>query len=154
MNYQSLVNKALETVNEVMPWDLMTELTNTSPPLLLDIREQNEFDMMSIKGSIHIPRGILESACEWGYEDTMPALANSRKQNIVLVCRSGKRSALAGQTLQQLGFNQVRSLKLGIKGWNDHDLAMVNQAGQTVDGDKMDEILSKPVSQEKQNPNG
>jgi rhodanese-related sulfurtransferase len=43
----------------------------------------------------------------------------------VLICRSGNRSVLAALTMQQMGFENVRSLKLGIKGWNDNDLEML-----------------------------
>jgi rhodanese-related sulfurtransferase len=43
-----------------------------------------------------------------------------------LICRSGNRSVLAALTMRQMGFENVRSLKLGIKGWNDNDLEMLN----------------------------
>ena len=81
---------ALSTVREVLPWDLEKELEQDSELIVLDIREQDEFDMMHIDYSLHVPRGQLESACVWNYDDTIPALAQARDQNIVVVCRSGK----------------------------------------------------------------
>jgi rhodanese-related sulfurtransferase len=151
-DFQRLVEEALLSVPEIFPWDLEEEVNSQSDLIVLDIREQEEFDEMHIKGSIHVPRGMLESACVWNYVDTVPALANSRDQNIVIVCRSGKRSALASLTLQRMNFTNVRSLKLGIKGWNDNDLEMVNKIGETVDIEMADLRLNKSISEDKMMP--
>ncbi|AYQ55907.1 Rhodanese-related sulfurtransferase [Bathymodiolus thermophilus thioautotrophic gill symbiont] len=151
-DYQKLVEQALESVSEIMPWDLEEDIPDTGL-ILLDIREQDEFNRMHIPNSIHIPRGLLESACVWNYDDTVPMLAASRNQNIVLICRSGNRSVLAAQTLQQMGFENVRSLKLGIKGWNDNDFEMLDIKGNIVDIDQADEWLNRAVTDEKRQPN-
>jgi rhodanese-related sulfurtransferase len=150
--YQKLVVKALRTVGEVLPWDLEEEIEQDPELIVLDIREQDEFDMMHIDHSLHVPRGQLEGACIWNYDDTIPTLAQARDQNIVVVCRSGNRSALAALTMQQIGFTQVRSLKLGIKGWNDNDLKMLNNKGDIVDIDKVDEWLNRAVPEENLQP--
>jgi rhodanese-related sulfurtransferase len=150
--YQRLVVKALRSVDEVLPWDLEEEIEQNPELIVLDIRELNEFELMHIKGSLHVPRGVLEGACVWNYDDTIPALAQSRGQNIVVVCRSGNRSALAALTMQQMGFEQVRSLKLGIKGWNDNDLEMLNNQGDIVDVDQIDEWLNRAVAEDKLKP--
>jgi rhodanese-related sulfurtransferase len=147
--YQRLVVKALGSVDEVLPWDLEEEIEQNPKLIVLDIRELDEFEMMHIKDSLHVPRGVLEGACVWNYDDTVPVLAQARDQNIVVVCRSGNRSALAALTMQQMGFEQVRSLKLGIKGWNDNDLEMVNNQRDIVDIDQIDEWLNRPVPEDK-----
>ena len=150
--YQRLVVDALASVDEVLPWDLEEEIEQNPELIVLDIRESDEFEMMHIKSSLHVPRGVLEGACVWNYDDTIPVLAQSRDQNIVVVCRSGNRSALAAQTMQQMGFEQVRSLKLGIKGWNDNDLEMINNQGDVVDIDQIDEWLNRAVPEDKLKP--
>jgi rhodanese-related sulfurtransferase len=150
--YQRLVVDALASVDEVLPWDLEEEIEQNPELIVLDIRESDEFEMMHIKSSLHVPRGVLEGACVWNYDDTIPALAQNRDQNIVVVCRSGNRSALAAQTMQQMGFEQVRSLKLGIKGWNDNDLEMINNQGDVVDIDQIDEWLNRAVPEDKLKP--
>jgi len=150
--YQRLVVKALKEVGEILPWDLEIEIEQNPELIVLDIRESDEFEMMHIKSSLHVPRGVLEGACVWNYDDTIPALAKARDQNIVVVCRSGSRSALAALTMQQMGFEHVRSLKLGIKGWNDNDLEMLNNQGDIVDIDQIDEWLNRAVSEDKLNP--
>lgn len=150
--YQQLVEAALQTVDEVFPWDLEEEIETTSSLILLDIREAHEFEMMHIKNSLHVPRGVLEGACVWNYDDTVPELAKARNQNIIVVCRSGNRSALAAQTMQLMGFENVRSLKMGIKGWNDNDIEMVDANQQIVDIDKADKWLNMAVSADKLQP--
>ncbi|MBW5291247.1 MAG: Rhodanese-related sulfurtransferase [Candidatus Ruthia sp. Asou_11_S2] len=150
--YQKLVAQALTTVGEVFPWDLEEEIKHNADLILLDIREQDEFDMMHIKHSIHVPRGVLEGACVWNYDDTVPKLVQAREQNIVVICRSGNRSALAAFTMQQMGFTKMRSLKMGIKGWNDNDFEMVNVNHAIVDIDQADKWLNRAVSEDKLTP--
>jgi rhodanese-related sulfurtransferase len=152
--YQQLVESALKTVDEIFPWDLEEEIKVASGLILLDIREAHEFEMMHIRNSLHIPRGVLEGACVWNYDETVPELAKARDQNIVIICRSGNRSALAAQTMKQMGFKNVRSLKMGIKGWNDNDIEMINDKQDIVDIDEADKSLNKAVSKEKLNPKG
>ena len=150
--YQQLVKTALETVDEVFPWELEEEIKNTPELILLDIREADEFKRMHIKNSLHVPRGLLEGACVWNYDDTIPKLAEARDQSIVVICRSGIRSALAAKTMQMMGFEKVRSLKMGIKGWNDNDLEMLDEKQNIVDIDDADEWLNRAVPEDKLAP--
>lgn len=152
MTYDELVAEALKTITQVMPWDLVSEIASNSTLILLDVREQKEFDIMHIKNSIHSPRGVLESACEWGYDETIAQIAAARDKDIVVICRSGKRSALAGLSMTNLGFTSVRSLAMGIKGWNDTDGEMVDKNNNKVDPDIADTILNKPVASDKLAP--
>lgn len=143
--YKALVAEARPQIRELFPWDLQELRASQPDTLVVDIREAGEFALGSIPQSILVPRGILESACEWGYSDTVPALVKARQQPVVLVCRSGNRSVLAALTLQQLGYEQVYSLKTGIRGWNDYDLPLLDQQGQPVDGELADQQLNPPV---------
>ena len=152
-DYQKLVAQALKTVGEILPWDLAEEMAQNSELMLLDIRERDEFEMMHIKNSLNVPRGVLEGACCWNYDDTVLKLAQGRSQNIVLICRSGNRSVLAAQSMQQMGFSHVRSLKMGIKGWNDNDMPMIDAGNKEVDIDTADEWLNRAVTEEKRQPN-
>ncbi len=147
--YQELVAQALTLVIEVFSWDLEEEIQKNTDLILLDVREQDEFDMMHIKNSIHVPRGILESSCVWNYDNTVPKLVKAINQDIVVICHSGNRSALATLTMQQMGFTKVRSLKMGIKGWNDNDLEMVNSNHVIVDINQADNWLNRIISKDK-----
>ena len=128
--FMEYVAEAAKVVEEVMPWDLEEELKGSAAPLILDIGDPYEFDCMHIDGSSNVPRGVLESACEWDYEETIPELVNSRDRDIVIVCRSGHRSLLAGRTLKEVGFSNVRSMKNVLRGWNDYEMPMVRQDGE------------------------
>ncbi len=150
--YDDLVADALTRVKEIMPWDLQKMLAAREGPLLLDVREPGEFAALHIPGSINVPRGVLEQSCEWDYDETVPALAAGREREIVVICRSGKRSVLAADVMQQMGFANVISLRLGIRGWNDAELPLEDAAGHTVDADAGDALLAPHVRPEQHRP--
>ena len=120
--------------------------------LLVDIREADEYADGHIQGSLLVPRGILEAACDWGYSDTVPALVQARDKPVVLVCRSGNRTALAAMTLKHMGFSQVYSMKTGIRGWNDYELPLHNAQGEPVDIDLADAALNPPLRSDQMLP--
>ncbi|MEN8129689.1 MAG: rhodanese-like domain-containing protein [Pseudomonadota bacterium] len=123
----------LKSVQEVMPWD-MEEMMKKNPDILvLDVRERDEFDTMHVANSLNVPRGIVESACEWGYEETEPELVQAREREVIIVCRSGYRSILTAFNLQLLGFKKVYSLSTGLRGYNDYELPFVDIEEQPID---------------------
>jgi len=148
--FRSLIEDVLPNINELFPWDLHEKLNNDI--LLIDITEPGEFATVHIKNSINVPRGVLEASCDWGYEDTVPALANARDKEVVVICRSGNRSALAAFTMQLMGFTNVSSLKTGLRGWFDYELSLYNEFEQEVDEDDADTYFSKTPSPEQMQP--
>lgn len=150
--YDDLVAEALTRVKEIMPWDLSRVLAAGGKPILLDVREPAEFDMLRIPGSINVPRGILEQSCEWDYDETVPELAAGREQEIVVICRSGKRSVLAADVLQKMGFSKVVSLKTGVRGWSDYEQPMTNAKSEELDADDGDVLLAPRVQSEQRKP--
>ena len=150
--YKELVADSLKEIPELFPWDLDEKLQNGEKPLIVDVREQNEYDFCHIEGSLFVPRGILEGACDWGYDDTIPELVQARDREVVVVCRSGNRSALAAHTMKLMGYGKVISLKTGIRGWNDAELPLVNKDGEPVDPDDAEEFLASKVRPEQMPP--
>jgi len=150
--YTDLLNDARTRVQEIAPWDLRARLDQGEDLLLLDVREPSEFEALRIAGSLNVPRGILESACEWDYEETNPALAAGRSRAIEVICRSGYRSLLAADVMQQLGFAQVVSLRTGVKGWNDFDQPLVDRDGQLLEGGVAERLLQPAVRAEQRRP--
>lgn len=145
-SFTKLVEETLENVNELLPWDLEEKLAQESKPLLLDIREPYEFEAMHIEGSLNVPRGILEAACDYGYEDTVPELVKARDEEIIVICRSGNRSVLAAHTMQLMGYQNVVSLKTGLRGWSDYEQPLVNAQGERVSQDECDDYFESRVS--------
>lgn len=142
-----LVEKCRESVPELLPWDLADKMEQGDSVLLLDVREPYEFNAMHIEGSMSVPRGILESAVEWGYEETVPELVEAREKEVVIICRAGNRSLLAGKTLQLMGYTRVCSLKTGLRGWNDFEQPLVDNAGKEVIIDDADDYFLSRVSE-------
>lgn len=150
--FTDLIAECLTEVNEIFPWDLEERLQESEQPLLLDVREESEYAALHIPNSISVPRGILETACEWDYEETIPELVESRNRDIVVICRSGNRSVLAAHTMKRMGYKSLCSLKTGIRGWNDYEQPLMNIAGEEIDIDRADQILANRVRPEQQRP--
>ena len=150
--YSQLIEECLDTVEEVFPWDLEEELQSDKKPLLLDIREPEEFNAMHVKDSMNVPRGILEQSCEWEFEETIPELVQARDKPIIVICRSGNRSVLAAYTMQQMGYENVKSLKTGLKGWTDYEQPLVDNNNQEIDIDDADEYFASKVKPEQMRP--
>jgi rhodanese-related sulfurtransferase len=150
--FAQLVNEQLGAVQEVFPWDVEERLDKGEAPMLLDIREESEFSAMRIAGSLNVPRGILESACEYDYEETVWELVEARDREVVIICRSGNRSVLAAVTMQIMGYNKVASLKTGLRGWNDYELELVDAAGITVNIDQADEYFTTHLRPDQMSP--
>ena len=149
--YKNLISEVLPQIREIFPWDL-ADLCETQEIVIVDIREPEEVAQGSIQGALHVPRGILEAACDWGYSETIPHLVAARDKPVVLACRSGNRSALAAFTLQLMGYQHVYSLKTGIRGWNDAELPLVTPRGDRVNVDEAEHLLSPPVKPEQLAP--
>ena len=109
-----LIRTIKEQIREVDPRDVHDAVMNGNGrgPLLVDVREQHEFEESHIPGAVHVPRGHLESRIE--------GAAGDKSQPVVLYCASGNRSALAAHTLEQLlGYRDVASMTGGITLWKD-----------------------------------
>ena len=150
--YDDFVADALTRVKEIMPWDVSAMLATGQRPILLDVREPAEFASLHLPGSINVPRGVLEQSCEWDYDETVPALAAGREQEIVVICRTGKRSALVADVMLQMGFSQVVSLKTGVRGWNDYEQALLDGHGGELDADAADALLAPQLRPEQRKP--
>ncbi len=151
-SYDDLVAEALKRVKELMPWDLSRMLAGGGKPVLLDVREPAEFSMLHIPGSINVPRGVLEQSCEWDYDETIPFLAAGRELEIVVVCRSGKRSVLAADVLLSMGYTRVVSLKTGVRGWNDYEQPLVDGGDNPVDADTAETLLGPRLRPDQRKP--
>ena len=145
VTYKDLVAAIAPKINECFPWDVEERMEAGEDLLFLDVRENQEYDTMHIEDSLHVPRGILETAVEWDHEETEPELVEARDRQIVVVCRSGSRSIFAAYTLIQMGYQHVTSLKTGLRGWNEYDLPLVDLEGNRVDPEVGDRYFANKL---------
>ncbi len=149
-SFSDLVAAHLGDVEEEFPWDIEERSSEGQSPLIVDVREHSEFSAMHIEGSLHVPRGILESACDYNYEETIPELVEARDSDIVVVCRSGNRSVLAAYTMRLMGYTRICSMKTGLRGWNDYELPLVNIDSHPVTVEEADEFFTTRLRPEQE----
>ncbi|MGI0072092.1 MAG: molybdopterin-synthase adenylyltransferase MoeB [Thermoplasmata archaeon] len=92
---------------EITPEALRDELAGADPPMLVDVREPNEWEIVHLPHAHLIPRGELP--------DRLNELTGARR--LVVYCRTGGRSSQATRLLLDLGFSNVRNLTGGITAW-------------------------------------
>lgn len=149
---KSMVEHLAAGVDEIFPWDLADEIEVNPDLLLLDVRCPREFDRASIRNSLNVPRGILEMAVDYGYEETEPELVEARDRRIVVICRSGNRSVLAAHTMTLMGYTDVASLRTGIRGWNDYELPLYDRDARQLDLDTADALLAPNITPQQLGP--
>jgi len=108
-SYRDLLQRTKSEIAEIDATGASALLDNGAGPVLVDVRERDEWVEGHIPGAIHIPRGYLESRIE--------ATVPDRSRQIVLYCASGNRSAFAAKTLEDLGYEHVTSLAGGFTDW-------------------------------------
>ena len=114
--FQQLVAEAKERIREITVQEIeRTPLT--AGTVVIDIREEDEWNAGHAAGAIHISRGVLESEIE----EKVPELDTP----ILLYCEGGKRSALSADALMAMGYTQVRSLAGGFREWQKARLPVV-----------------------------
>jgi molybdopterin/thiamine biosynthesis adenylyltransferase/rhodanese-related sulfurtransferase len=109
-SFRDLLNATKAAIREVTTAEA-DELRKAEGALVLDVREPDEYEQGAIPGSMHIPRGTLETNIEMRVPDHSTPL--------VVLCAGGTRSAFAAQTLEQLGYTDVVSVMGGFNQWKD-----------------------------------
>ncbi len=103
-----LVEEARQRIEEISPSATRAIHQAGEDVVFLDVREPNEWNLGRIPGAVHLPRGNLESKVE-GLVD--------RGQRVIVYCARANRSALAADTMQQMGYENVASMSEGFGGW-------------------------------------
>ena len=108
-SYRELLQQVKSEIEEVDAPQVRELLESPEPPLLVDVREPDEWTEGHIPGAVHVPRGFLESRIEQSAPD--------RSRPLVVYCAGGARSAFAAKTLEELGYENVVSLAGGFTDW-------------------------------------
>ncbi|MFP3883811.1 MAG: rhodanese-like domain-containing protein [Actinomycetota bacterium] len=118
---ESMVAEARARIENLAPVEVLAALDGDS--LLVDVREEQErVEDGFIPGDVFAPRGMLEF---WA-DPTSPYHREEfdPQERIILYCASGGRSALAAETLQQMGYRRVAHLDGGLQAWKQEGRAV------------------------------
>ena len=123
-NFRELLKEAKSEIDEITTEE--AEKLISDDWLVLDVREPDEYEQGAIASSLHIPRGNLESSIE--------GVLPERNTKIIAMCAGGARSAFAAQTLQNLDYSNVVSMKGGFNQWKDENRSWI--LPQTLNSEK------------------
>jgi rhodanese-related sulfurtransferase len=106
--FEKLVADAKKRITEISPQDAASK-SQSGEAVIVDVREKDEWDGEHIPNATHLSRGTIEL----DIEEKVPDLNGL----IICHCGGGGRSALAAESLQKMGYKNVRSMAGGFKAW-------------------------------------
>ena len=111
--FLSLVEEALKDIPEVDVYQIKERLDKGDNVNLIDVREDNEWNLGRIPTAIHLGKGIIERDIE--------SVAKNREMELILYCQGGFRSALAAESLKKMGYKNVYSMSGGFGTWASNE---------------------------------
>jgi rhodanese-related sulfurtransferase len=105
-----LLEEARTRITEISARDVLHMRERGEDFAMIDVREDREWNLGHVPGAVHVARGTLEGRIEG---------AVPRERKVVLYCARGNRSALAADTMREMGYGDVVSLAGGIQAWVD-----------------------------------
>ena len=114
--FLKLVEDAKSRVRETKVDEIKARLDRGEKFVLVDVREESEWQKDHLPGAIHLGKGVIER----DVEQKIPDL----KTELVLYCGGGFRSALAADNLQKMGYTNVISMDGGVRGWREKGYSM------------------------------
>ena len=106
--FLNLVNDAKKRITEISVAEARARLTHNPKAVLLDVREDHEWQAGHAAEAVHLGKGILERDLEKLYPD--------KNAELIMYCGGGFRSALTCDAAQKMGYRNVASLIGGYKG--------------------------------------
>jgi rhodanese-related sulfurtransferase len=114
--FLAIVNDAKSRIKETDVNGYKAMLGRGERPVLVDVREENEYKAAHVKGAVHLSKGVIERDVERLYPD--------KKTELILYCGGGFRSALAADNLQKMGYRNVISLDGGWRALKESGLEL------------------------------
>ena len=124
MTFQDLCDSAKSRISEISTGEVEKRIQFDDSIVVIDVREQDEYRAGHIPHAHGIGRGILE----YHIADEVP----DTEQEIVVYCRGGNRSALAADSLRQMGYTNVHSMTGGYRKWNEENRAETTEGHPIV----------------------
>jgi len=115
--FLKIVDDARSRIKETTVDEVKARLDRGEKFLLVDVREDSEWDKDHLPGSVHMSKGVIERDVEQKVPDV--------NTEMVLYCGGGYRSALAADNLQKMGYTRAISMDGGIRGWREKGYTLV-----------------------------
>jgi rhodanese-related sulfurtransferase len=106
--FEKLVADAKKKITEISPQDAAAK-SESGDAVIIDVRDKDEWDEGHIPGAMHMSRGTIELDIEEKVPDP--------NAMIICHCGGGGRGALATESLQKMGYKNVRNMSGGFKAW-------------------------------------
>jgi rhodanese-related sulfurtransferase len=114
--FQRLVAQAKQNITEISAADARKQ-AEAGDAILVDVREESDWHEGHAEGATNLSRGTIELEIEEQIPDvTKP---------IICYCGGGSRSVLVAESLQKMGYENVRSMAGGMRAWKEAGLPMV-----------------------------
>ena len=107
--FLNIVNDAKSRISETNVEDVKVKMDRGEKFILVDVREESEWEKGHIINAIYIGKGVIE-------RDIEKKISNTEAE-IILYCGGGFRSALAADNIQKMGYTNVSSMEGGYSGW-------------------------------------
>lgn len=114
--FEKIVADIMPNVKEVSVAETLEKIKNDA--VLIDVREDNEWNDGHAEDAIHIGRGVIERDIIHKFPD--------KETELILYCGGGYRSALAANNLQKMGYTNVYSMKGGWTAWKEADAPQIS----------------------------
>jgi rhodanese-related sulfurtransferase len=114
--FLKIVDDAKQRVRETTVDEIKSRLDRGDKFVLVDVREESEWQKDHLPGAVHMSKGVIER----DVEQKVPDL----HAEMVLYCGGGFRSALAADNLQKMGYTNVISMDGGVRGWREKGYPM------------------------------
>lgn len=116
---KDMVAEAKAQIENLTPQQVAEETGQGA--LIVDVRDGEERQKEGgLPGSVHVPRGMLEFRADPTSPYHNPAFSPDKR--VILHCASGGRSALAAQTLKEMGYSNVAHLEGGFTAWKEQGM--------------------------------
>ncbi len=112
--FLKIVDDAKSRVREIDVHETRVRLSQNAKAVLIDVREDLEWQAGHAEPAVHIGKGVIERDVE--------KLIPDKSTEVILYCGGGFRSALAGDAMQTMGYTNVTSMAGGWRAWNEAQL--------------------------------
>lgn len=112
--FVKLVDDAKTRISEISPDEVIVKQKENAPFVLVDVREDREWNEGHASGAIHIGRGVIERDIE--------KMIPNKDELVILYCGGGFRSAMAADNIQKMGYTNVLSMAGGMRLWREKGL--------------------------------